>query len=49
MTFFGVSIVETKKNFWFGLVKGVACAKVEIKDQVSLTLKFASNYFASLK
>ena len=45
----GVCKVEAKKYFWFGLVKGVACAEVEIKDQVRLTLKLASNYFASLK
>ena len=49
MALSGVCIIETEKYFWFWLAEGVTSALMEIKDQVRLTLKLASNYFASLK
>ena len=49
VAFPGICVVEAKKNFFFWLIEGVACAQVEVKDQVRLTFKFASNNFAWLK
>ena len=44
-----ICIIEAKKYFFFWLIEGVACAVVEIKDQICLTFKLASNYFACLQ
>ena len=49
VAFSGIVIIKTKKYFFFWLMERVACAAVEIKDQVALTFKLASNDFACLK
>ena len=49
MAFSDICSIEAKKNFLFWLIKRVACPEVEIKDQVRLTFKLASNNFACLK
>ena len=49
MAFPAICEVEAKKNFFFWLIEGIACAVVEVKDQVRVTFKLASNNFAYLK
>ena len=49
MAFTGICVVEAKKNFFFWLIEGVACAQVEVKVQVRLTYQLASNNFVGLK
>ena len=45
----GIRVIEAKEYFLFWLIESVACSIVEIEDQICLTFKLASNYFASLR
>ena len=49
VAFPGICEIEAKEYFLFWLIESITCSLVEVEDQVRLTFKLASNYFASLK